>query len=265
MADGTGDGAQPRVLAVEGTHEEDVLDALLREPDMAALAPINVRGIAGKTRLRASLRDLAKDPDLLRLYDGGASIAIGVVRDADGDAASALQSVRSALESAGFPAPHSSGQFVVGDLTGPHGPVIEAVTVGIFIMPGGGRPGALEDLLIEAVQAEGAYECVDGLYTCLESAELPLPPPHRMGKARAAAYVATKPNPAMHVGSAAKEGYWHSTTRPSIPSSNSCVPLRAGDLAAAYFPPSLVFTTSPPRSAESLAARVMSRVFRPSM
>ena len=199
---------RPRVLVVEGTHEQAVMGALLDQHDMQGLDPIDVQPIGGKTQLRTNLRNLARDPALLKRHNDGADIAVGVVRDADENAASALQSVRSALESAGFPAPTSVCEALKGDLHSEDGLVIEGVTVAIFIMPGEGRTGALEDLLIEAVQGEAAYECVDGLFTCLESAQLPLPPAHRMGKARAAAYVATKPKPAMHVGSAAKEGYW---------------------------------------------------------
>ena len=199
---------QPCVLVVEGTHERAFFTALLCSPDLADLAPIDVQSIGGKTQLRTNLWNLAQDPALVRLYNEGLDLAVGVVRDADEDAGAALESVRDALQYAGLPIPTSVCEPLKGNLRRDDGLVIEGVTVSIFIMPGEGRAGALEDLVIDAVQAEDAYTCVEGLFTCLESAKLPLPPPHRMGKARASAYIATTKTPDVHVGTAAEKGHW---------------------------------------------------------
>lgn len=198
----------PRVLAVEGTHEVHLSRALLSAPDMRDLPAIDVQPLGGKTSLRDRLTALLQDPRLLDFYDNGEAIAIGIVRDADDNPDGALQSVTDALKHSGLPVPQSEAGTAVGDVRTPQGLSLEAVRVSVFIMPGGGRTGSLEDLCIETVRCEPAYECVEGLFECLQARGLAGPPAHRMGKARAHAFLATRAEPDKHVGLGAREGYW---------------------------------------------------------
>jgi len=198
----------PCVLAVEGTHESHFFEALLEQHDMQALPPVDVQSIGGKTRLAERLHALASEPSWVGFYDEGRSLSLGIVRDADADPRGAFQSVGGALGANGFPVPDAPGTPMRGDLTCPDGLVIQEVTVAVFVLPGPDRPGALEDLCVESVCGVEAFACVEGMFECLEDHALALPEPHRMGKARAHAYLAVQPEPDGHVGIAARRGYW---------------------------------------------------------
>ena len=64
----------------------------------------------------------------------------------------------------------------------------------------------LETLLCESFAAAPVEECIDDFFKCVES--LPDVSIERSDKARAHAYLTTKPNPHFSVGVAAKNDYW---------------------------------------------------------
>jgi len=74
------------------------------------------------------------------LIDGGlASLTgVGVVPDADVDAAASLASAQAALRSAGLAAPNSNQEVIAGN-----------PNTGIFVLPGGVAQGGLEQVLID--------------------------------------------------------------------------------------------------------------------
>ena len=72
-------------------------------------------------------------------------------------------------------------------------------------MPDGSRPGMLEDLCMDAVQADPAYPCVEDYLTCLRArASLP----GNLAKARTHVWLASRPEPDRRLGEAADRGYW---------------------------------------------------------
>ena len=64
----------------------------------------------------------------------------------------------------------------------------------------------LETLLCESFADNPVEECIDDFFKCVES--LPEVSIERSAKARAHAYLTTKPNPHFTVGVAAKNDYW---------------------------------------------------------
>jgi hypothetical protein len=125
-----------------------------------------------------------------------------------GEGPRAFQSLTDALRHAGLPVPEAAETFVVGDLTRDGEVIVRRVTVSVFIMPGQERPGALEDLCMEAVDEDPRIECVGRLFECLDERRIAGPPEHRWGKARAHAFLATQEHPDVHVGLGAEKGYW---------------------------------------------------------
>ncbi len=159
---------KPKLLLVEGRDEEEFFGALLTS---LGIEDIEVRPIAGKSRLSDRLKVLVQGPRTVPIG------AVGIVQDADNDAAAAFQSIRTALMGAGLPVPNAPQRLQEG-----------VPRVGVMILPGDGRPGMLEDLCLAAVQADPVVVCVDAYFACLErnAAERSQNP----SKARVRAYLA---------------------------------------------------------------------------
>ena len=121
--------------------------------------------------------------------------SLGIVRDAETSAERAFQSVQSSLERAKLPVPDS-----LAERTG------DSPAVAVLILPGDNRQGMLETLLCESFAATPVEDCIDDFFKCVKS--LPSVSIERSDKARAHAYLTTKPNPHFSVGVAAKNDYW---------------------------------------------------------
>jgi len=198
---------EPRLLIVEGTHDKAFFQALLRHMGIAGQERVEVLDVGGKTGLSGNLTLVARSPELRDFAEKGTAISLGVVRDADDNAASAFESVNSALRNNGFPVPDEPGAIRKGNLSRSGAPAIPDVAISVFIMPGAGGTGALEELCIDAIHYEPAYACVEAFFECIDR-EAPLKGPRRVAKAHAHAYLATKADPVTHAGLGAQKGYW---------------------------------------------------------
>ena len=184
----------PHVLLVEGKDEELFFRALLNR-EMAQGGPGCQVIPLGKDRFRPRLLGLAAD------IRGRAVGAVGVVRDADDDAEGALQSVCDALAAAGFTRPAEHGVIVAGD-----------PRVGVFIMPDGRQPGALEALCRRSVRASAAGLCVDEYMRCLTEQNgweaTTKGNTAQWDKAFVHAYLASRKNPVVRTGEGALQEVW---------------------------------------------------------
>ncbi len=127
-----------RVIFVEGPRDREFFDAYLR---YLGRRDVQVIPMGGKERLKAELRVLVRGPDFNRVD------ALLIVRDADESEQSAFTAIQAALADASVSA-HDGPLFGI-----PERPLVFAhgkPKVGAVIMPGGGRSGALEELLLEA-------------------------------------------------------------------------------------------------------------------
>lgn len=183
---------RPRLLLVEGVDEARFFSALLRKT--GGERRVQVLALGGKDALRRNLRILDKELAQSRI----ACRSLGVVRDADDDAARSLRSVRDALRDHGWEPPARAGA-VAGD----------APRVGIFVLPDGRSRGALETLCRRAVEDSVPGQCAEQFLDCLRKAG------HEetsrstdADKAFVHAYLASGRNPVARVGEAADQGRW---------------------------------------------------------
>ena len=175
-------------LIVEGNDQRNFFEAFTSH---LSIANVQIQDFGGVTQLR----------DFLEGFVGATGFretvqSLGIVRDAETSAGGAFQSVQSALSNAALPVPDSPAERTD---TSP------AVTV--LILPGDNRRGMLETLLCESFAATSVDHCIDDFFKCVES--LPDMSIERPDKARAHAYLTTKPNPHFSVGVAAKNDYWN--------------------------------------------------------
>ncbi len=119
---------------------------------------------------------------------------IGIVRDAEQNAASAFRSVCSALEKVNLTCP--STPLVFTD---------QSPKVGVYLFPDGKSGGMIETLLLQAVNDQPALKCTDQYLECVVQATGITPTPR--DKARFLAFLASKPDIKPLTGYAARAGY----------------------------------------------------------
>jgi hypothetical protein len=198
----------PVLLACEGSDDcyfLDTLRGLLNVDDsllqIEAFGPDEAEG--GKDWLPEYL-------SALETRDGfGTLRALGIVRDADTNAAAALTSVFSHLV---------RNSFVSQSTVPAHGRVFPGVhqngrglQVSVFIMPDGASTGAWEDLYLEAVREYGAQtgdtglSCADEFVACIDS-DRSLQEARRE-KTRLYAWLCSRERPGVRPGQALLWGY----------------------------------------------------------
>jgi hypothetical protein len=185
---------KPKLLIVEGRDDQLCFEAALR--DHLGLTDIQIMPIGGKTLLTRNLTGLVADPDFATVG------SLAVVRDADETAPGAIvpsashsfQSVCGSLRHVNLSCPTAHGQFADGP-----------PRVGIFIVPNGVDDGMLETLCLHSVSTQPEFACVDAYFQCLHGHQIV---PNNLHKARAHAWLASRPEPDRRVGEAAQAGYW---------------------------------------------------------
>jgi len=185
---------KPKLLIVEGRDDQLCFEAALQ--DHLGLTDIQVMPIGGKTLLTRNLTGLIADPDFATVG------SLAVVRDADETtpnatipaAAQSFQSVCGSLRHANLSCPGAHGQFAEG-----------TPRVGVFIVPNGTDDGMLETLCLNSVSTQPEFACVEAYFQCLQTHQIA---PKSLHKARAHAWLASRPEPDRRVGEAAQAGYW---------------------------------------------------------
>lgn len=182
-------------LLVEGRDAAGVLSALLKH---LSLRDVQIQNFGGVSELRTFLRAFVKASDFSRVR------SLGIVRDAEKDAAGAFASVQGSLRHASLPVPHA-----VEERAGNH------PEVSVMILPGGNRSGMLETLLCETFGGDDVCTCIDAFFDCVKGIRGRAG--DRLDKARARVFLATRPHPHLSLGDAAQRGYWdldHTTLKP---------------------------------------------------
>ncbi len=175
-------------LLVEGNDQRNFFEAFIEH---LVLDNIQIQNFGGVNELRGFLLALVNAPGFR-----GTVQSVGIVRDAETSAQAAFQSVQSSLGNAGLPVPNQ-----------PERRAGSSPAVTVLILPGDNSPGMLETLLNETFANTPVDDCINAFFDCVEdSSGVPIQRPH---KARARAYLATKPEPHLSVGVAAKRDYWN--------------------------------------------------------
>ena len=177
----------PIQLLVEGNDQRNFFEAFIEH---LSLDNIQIQNFRGVNELRGFLLVLANAPGFRETVQ-----SVGIVRDAETSAQAAFQSVQSSLRNAGLPVPNSPEDRTGGS---------PAVTV--LILPDNNRPGMLETLLNETFANTPEEACINAFFDCVTA--VPTVSITNPDKARAYAYLTTKPNPHHSVGMAAKQRYW---------------------------------------------------------
>ena len=179
-----------RLLLVEGKDEVNLFDALMQHC-LDAEPTVQVIDAGGKDRFPKNLRALHTLAHAHRSL-----LAIGVVRDADNDAAGAFRSVCDHVGNAGYEPSAVHGEF--SDAT---------PSIGVFIVPNGEEPGAIETLCRRSKEGDAAAACVDEFLNCLD--EHAAMRSINVDKSFAHAYLAATENPVARVGEGAMQGAWN--------------------------------------------------------
>ena len=177
------------LLLVEGRDEVNLFNALMKH-HLDAESKIQIIDVGGKDKFSRNLRTIqtaAQVRPTLR--------AIGVVRDADDDACGAFRSICDNLRDAGYTPPRIHGEFS------------EAVpSVGVFVVPDGSEPGAIETLCRRSREGDDVAKCAAAYMSCLIKHEAMRST--NADKSFAHAYLAAMRDPLARVGEGALQGVW---------------------------------------------------------
>ena len=177
---------QAKLLVVEGNDDKRLFNALLRHIGVSGIQVLNA---GGKDNIRQTLKVITQSSGF------SAVSSIGVVRDADVNAGSALQSVQDALRDANLPAPDKPLSLAGDD-----------IRVAVLIAPHFKSSGTIEDVCLESVAGDAAMGCVQDYLNCIK--DNAVEQPNSRAKAEAQAFLASRERPGLRLGEAASAGYW---------------------------------------------------------
>lgn len=182
------------LLVHEGTADTHVVGQLVRDHGIEGFQflPLN-----GQAKMRAFFKGLSASPHFKTPVPGyGHPVrGLAIVLDAETDAEATFQRVRAALIASNLPISEAAGGVAEG-----------ALRVGVFLVPDNRSPGKIETLCLRSVQGDPAWPCLEVFFNCIR--ERGGKWPDNMDKARAQAFLSTRPQPDLPVGLAALEGYW---------------------------------------------------------
>lgn len=196
-----------KLLLVEGNDEVRVFTFLLNAIE---IFDIQIIDCGGNVQLKT------KFPALIKSAGFSDVTSYAVIQDADSNAPGVFESVQSLLRKYQQPVPTAAETFIEKD----------GLRVGIFVLPGAGLPGMLEDLYLRTLEGASVLECVDA---CVGELSTMCPPTaekgafgvpiNRLAKVRALGTLMATSGPHNRLGHAAQDGYWnfsHDAMQPLI-------------------------------------------------
>ena len=180
------------LLLVEGKDEVNLFTSLIqsRFADIDCETKVQIEEVGKETfrkRFGAIVKAARKTASLK---------AIGIVRDADENAAGALASVCDSVSSFDCRPPDSHGTFSAS-----------SPAIGVFITPDGMDEGAIESICRRSVGGNTAGQCAEEYLECLRERNALLSTNH--DKSFAHAYLAGMRDPVARVGEGALQGVWN--------------------------------------------------------
>ena len=176
-------------LLIEGNDVRNFFEAFIKHhSEKLSLGKIQIQNFGGVTELSGFLEGFVGMTGFHKVR------SIGIVRDADCSARSAFQSVQDTLRKVELPVPDCPEKRKEDD----------KLAVEVLILPGGDHTkGMLEMLLCQTFAGTKIDGCIDKFFQCVEP--LLKEPIKHQDKARAFAYLTTRPNPHHSVGVAAEK------------------------------------------------------------
>lgn len=186
------DGVDKLIIA-EGGNDVLAVRTLVRRLELAGF---QVGMVHGKNDFFNKLQDITTLP-----YFDQRVKSVAVVSDADQDPDEAFRNVCKALRKNKNPTLQvPSKPFKMTDGACPR--------VGVLLWPDCKSVGMLETVCLESVSDDPVFTCLDSFFVCVESQGVHIQP-HRLPKARAHAFLATREEPAAAVGQGFRERYWN--------------------------------------------------------
>jgi|GEM_PF-2344141 len=181
---------KPVLLLVEGANAFYFLKSLfLSRPEFHDIFAYDFGSIS---QLKLQMETIAKAPSFRRFTK-----AVGVVRDAELDPSSAIDSIRGAYRSAGMSEPKVDGCVLPG-----------SPATGFFLFPGNGGSGCLENACLGAYRNQPELDCAKGFLICAGRAARNA---NWQAKAVVHALIAISDKPEMTLGESARAGLWDPT------------------------------------------------------
>ncbi|PWJ52997.1 hypothetical protein SAMN06264364_11514 [Quadrisphaera granulorum] len=165
---------------VEGADDLYLTAAVAEEVGVPSLLIIDMTG--KDTDWGSALRAMARAPEFATNVR-----AIALLRDADANPEGAFASCTGALRRADLPLPEQPGGWAASD----------TLAAGVFVLPGGGAQGALEQLLAEVPAHPSAFK---EAMAFVRASTLASAPRSRLLKGALQAYLATFPKTPKNVG-----------------------------------------------------------------
>ncbi len=185
-----------RLIFVEGIDEIYILAELIN--DLYEKRTINndiqIISSDGKDNYKKAVNQFAK-----KSVDGELTISrMLLIRDANGDPDTAFKAMQSVLSINGFTVPDEEGVLTDSE-----------PQTAVFILPSMTEPGMMEDICLATVVDDPAFDCIDSYFKCLddlvEKGKLEKGPKN-LSKAKAAVFLASRPEYKPRIGYADK--YW---------------------------------------------------------
>lgn len=173
---------ETKIIAVEGKDEMNFFTALFKHLKIKGIQLIN---FGGKNNFNNRIEQIVK-------LEGFDNIThFGLIRDADDNYQSALESIINSLKKVNLPIPSKNNNFSKQ----------KNPKIGIFIMPGINKTGMLENLCIETIKRHNEFECIEKFINCLDNK------PKKVEKSIIQIYLAVK-NPLVNsLGLGAMKGH----------------------------------------------------------
>jgi hypothetical protein len=198
-----------KLILVEGRDEELFFDTMLEHLQRT---DVQVVQVGGKNGFRAMLAAIRNED----LFEDIRSILL--VRDADWqhpegtNARAAWDALMAALRHARLPQPSAHGVLQGVSATSnaetrPGAASAVEIRTAVYVMPDGTSDGMLEDLCLRAMRQDAAMPCLDSYFNCLKTAGFEHAT-KAIAKARAHAFLASRNQPDLRIGEAAKRRYW---------------------------------------------------------
>ncbi len=180
---------KPVAIAVEGKDYRYMLKSLLDDAsDIQDVQLWNFMKLDKLSRWLSMFKTLEGFEDRVR--------AIGVIRDAESNAAGMADSIQSAFGNNGFAIP--DGPMVVTS---------EKPAVGFLLIPHGADSGCLENAILQAASPDLPMQCVEQYLDCVENGSRN-PNPNWRAKLKVHALIAAGKKPARTLSESVRAGLW---------------------------------------------------------
>ncbi|GAB4253157.1 MAG: hypothetical protein Kow00129_14090 [Thermoleophilia bacterium] len=143
------------VVLGEGVDEANLLNELAKQMNL----DIQCVDCGGSQQFHTRLKVVMAAPGFDRVK------SLGVVRDAEGDAAGALASIRGRFRDEGLPVPNGPME---------RASAADSPNTAFIVVPHGATAGMMEDVVLRALEAHPATSCKDDYFACLEGKGLNL-------------------------------------------------------------------------------------------